>query len=235
MTLGDQDRVAAVIQHRPVQDWLLDPVFGALLVHGNCRRHDPISPTSVACALLIYVFSKRLFLPTLYWFCGLHNVGPSGNPLGMLQSLICQLLCLPSCRCSIGDEDSLATRDVGNLLKLFRRLLKRSSGGPPIICILDGLSFYERCHQTDDTGKIVRELASLSQLSPPKLILLLTSPIRTSHISREPDIAHNLTITEVPYHISGAKRGLDSHQIMASTETRARRLSESFGGGRTPR
>jgi len=235
MTLGDQDRVGAVIQHQAVQDWLLNPVFGGLLVHGNGRRHDSVSPTSVACALLIHIFSKKLFLPTLYWFCGLHSVGPSGSPLGMLQSLVCQLLCLPCCRCSIGDEDSLVTRDVGKLLMLFRRLLRSLSGGPPIVCILDGLSFYERRHQTEETGRIVGELTSLTLSSPPKLILLLASPIRTSYISRKPEIAQNLTITEVPYHISGAKQGLDSHQIMTSTETTARRLSESFGSGRTSR
>jgi len=235
MTLGDQDRVGFVIQHQAVQDWLLNPGFGALLVHGNGRRHDPVSPTSVACALLIHIFSKKLFLPTLYWFCGLHNVGPSGNPLGMLQSLICQLLCLPCCRCSIVDEDGLDTRDVRKLLKLFRRLLRHSSGGAPVVCILDGLSFYERRHQTEDTGNIVSELAGLAQIHPPKLILLLTSPIRTSHISREPEIAQNLTVTEVPDHVSGAKQGLDSRQIMISTETRARRLSESLGSGKVSR
>ncbi|KAL8786279.1 MAG: hypothetical protein Q9213_002874 [Squamulea squamosa] len=35
MTLGDQNRVGAIIEHRVVTDWLLDPRFGALLVNGN--------------------------------------------------------------------------------------------------------------------------------------------------------------------------------------------------------
>ncbi|KAI4169205.1 MAG: hypothetical protein LQ343_005867 [Gyalolechia ehrenbergii] len=64
MILGDQDRVEAVIQ--PMLDWLLNPTHEGLLIHGNGRRHDAISPTSVACALLVHVFSKELYFPTLW-------------------------------------------------------------------------------------------------------------------------------------------------------------------------
>ena len=235
LTLGDQDRVGSIIQHQPVQDWLLNPRFGALLVHGNGRRHDPVSPTSVACALLIHVFSKKPFFPTLYWFCGLHTHGPGGNPLGMLRSLICQLLCLSCCRCSIDDEFGLNTRDPKTLLKLFQRMLQRSTALTPVVCILDGISFYESRHQKGTTGKIVKELASLAELNPASLILLLSSPTRTSYISREPEVARSLTITEAPHHISGTKQGFDKREIMLSTERRARKLSESLGSTKEPK
>ncbi|KAL8688807.1 MAG: hypothetical protein Q9218_005372 [Villophora microphyllina] len=232
MTLADQDRVGAVIQHPAVQRWLLDPCFGALLVHGNGRRPDPISPTTVACALLIHIFSKKVFLPTVYWFCGLHTGGPNGHPLGMLRGLVCQLLCLSCCRCSPEDRKGLDMRDLGKLLKLLRRLLRRSTTDGPIVCILDGLSFYETRHQRNDLGRIISELARLAKSSPPKLILLFTSPIRTSYIGRPGEPGVNLTIAEIPDHVSGAKQGLDSHQIMSATETRARKLSESLGSGK---
>ena len=234
MTLGDQDRVGATISHQEMQDWLLNPRFGALLIHGNGRRYDPVSPTSVTCALLIHVFWKKLFFPTLYWFCGLHSHGPSGNPLEMLRSLICQLLCLSCCRCSIDDQDDLDTQDLKRLLELFQRLLRRTSEVTPVVCILDGVSYYESRHQNEDTGKIVRELASLAGSNPPILILLLTSPIRTSYISHEPKIAQRLTITEIPDHVGGPRQGLDS-QIISCTEGRARKLSESLGSGTKPK
>lgn len=231
MTLGDQDRIGAVIEHQAVQEWLLDPLFGALLVHGNGRRHDPISPTAVACALLNHVFAKTLGFPTLYWFCGLHCSGPRGNPLGMLRSLVRQLLCLSCCRCSSDDQTGLDTQHVGKLLKLFRKLLRRSSSGAggPVICIIDGISYYESRHQRDDTCRIIHELASIAgSSSPPQLILLLTSPTRTTHISRQPGVEQTLAVTEVPEHFSGAKQSLNSRQIMSSTEKRARKLSESL-------
>ncbi|KAL8823067.1 MAG: hypothetical protein Q9191_006209 [Dirinaria sp. TL-2023a] len=230
MTLADQDRVGAMVEHKEMQGWLLNPLFGALLVHGNSRRYDPFSPTSVACALLIHVFWKKLSFPTLYWFCGLHSHGAGGNPLGMLRSLICQLLCLSCCRCSMDDQNDLDTQDLKKLLDLFQRLLRRSSEATPVVCILDGVSYYESRHQCDDTGKIVRELTSLAKSNPPILILLLTSPIRTTYISREPKILQRLTIAEIPDHVSGAKMGLGD-QIISSTETRARKLSESLASG----
>ncbi len=234
MALGDQDRAGAFIQHNAVQDWLLNPHFGALLVHGNGRRHDPISPTSVGCALLIHIFSKKLRFPTLYWFCGLHISGPNGSPSGLMQSLICQLLCLSCCECSLDDQKDFDTQDLNKLLKLLKRLLRRSSGVPPVVCIIDGISYYESRHQTEDTGKIVRRLAKLAKGDPPVLMLLITSPTRTSYIYREPNIAEHVAITEVPAHVSGAKQGLNHREVVSSTEQRARKLSESLGVGGIP-
>ncbi|KAL8836139.1 MAG: hypothetical protein Q9170_003032 [Blastenia crenularia] len=228
MTLGDQDRVGAFIELQSVEEWLLNPIFGGLLVHGNGRRHDPISPTAVACSLLVHVLSKKLHFPTLYWFCGLHNSGPHGNPLGMLRSLICQLLCLSCCRCSPDDRNSLDTKDVKKLLRFFQRLLRRSATTLPIVCILDGLSFYESTHQSDVIGKIVSTLVTVAKSDPPVLILLLTSPIRTRYLCRQPEIAQSVTITELPDYVSGAKQGLDSRKIMSKTEIRARKLSETL-------
>ncbi|KAL8973432.1 MAG: hypothetical protein Q9197_002331 [Variospora fuerteventurae] len=227
-TLGDQDRVETIIQDPEMQTWLLNPRFGALLVHGNGRRHDAMAPTSVACALLIHVFSKKLHFPTLYWFCGLHASGLHGNPLGMLRGLISQLLCLSCCRCSPDDQDGLDTQDVKKLVRLFQKLLRRSVSQLPVICILDGLSFYETRHQSDGLGKIVKELADVARSDPPRLILLLTSPIRTNYISVQREIAERLTVAEIPDHVSGAKQGLNSRRIMSFTEKRARRLSESL-------
>lgn len=231
MTLGDQDRIAAMIQHQKVQDWLLNPLFGGLLVNGNGRRHDPIAPTSVACALLIHLFSRKLLFPTVYWFCGLHKSGPNGNALGMLRGLVYQLLYLSCCRCSSRDQSKVDTQDLDKLLKLFRRLLRRSASRFPIVCIIDGLSYYESRHQNKSTSKIVSELASLAKLNPPKLILLLTSPIRTSYISRERDIVRDITIAEVPDHVSGVKQGFNSSKLMSDTEKTARGLSERVING----
>ncbi len=85
MSLGDQDRVAAIIDHQAIINWLLNPRSIGLLVYGNGRRHDSIAQISVAYASLIYVISKRLQNPTLYWYCGLYTSRPQGNPLTMLK------------------------------------------------------------------------------------------------------------------------------------------------------
>ena len=227
MTLGDRDRVSLFIEHDAVRDWLLNPRRRTLLVHGNGRRHDPISPTSVACAMLIHIFSKKLHFPTLYWFCGLHINGSNGHPLGMIRSLIRQLLCLSRCKCTAGDCD-LDTRNLEQLLALFERLLLRPSGGRPVVCIIDGISFYENRYQKDGISKSIGALAQLATLKPPRFILLLTSPMRTSHVNRDPEIVENLKITEISSQFSGTKQGLNYREIMSSTERIATKMSESL-------
>ncbi|KAL8759680.1 MAG: hypothetical protein Q9184_003543 [Pyrenodesmia sp. 2 TL-2023] len=236
MTLGDQDRIGAVIQHHAVDQWLLNPLFGALLIHANGRRHDPISPSSIACALLIHVFSMKLSFPTIYWFCGMHVDGARRNPLTMLQNLICQLLCLPCCRCSKDDLIGLDTQDFRKLLALFQRLVRRSAAAAgPVVCILDGISYYEGRHQRDATAQLIGHLAGLAQsTNPPTLLFLVASPTRTTYLSRLPEIRQSLVITEVPGHVSGPKEGINSRQIMSSTVKRVRKMSESLGSARGP-
>ncbi len=235
MTLGDQDRIGAVIRHDAVDQWLVNPLFGALLIHANGRRHDPISPASIACALLIHVFSKKLRFPTLYWFCGVHFDGTRRCPLAMLQSLICQLLCRSCCRCSKDDLLALDTQNFKKLLWLFGRLVRRSSAAGPVVCILDGISFYEARHQRDTTAQLIYYLADIAQANPPTLLFLVSSPTRTTYLSRLPEIQQSILIAEVSDHISSPKEGVNSRQIMSSTEKRARKMSESLGCGKGPR
>ena len=232
MTLNDQDRVAAIIRHQEVQDWLLDPLYGGLLIHGNGRRHDPLAPTSVASALLVHLFSRKFHFPTLYWFCGLHNSGPNGNALGMLRGLICQFLCLSCCTCSSRDQDKADTQDLEKLLKLFRRLLRQSTPKFPVVCILDGLSYYEGRHQSETLGIIVIEFANLANCEQPKLILHMKSAMRTSYLSQVPAITRNFTVAEVPDHIDGLRLGLNSVELVADTEARAKGLLEHLLNGR---
>ena len=228
MTLGDQDRVLLFIQHDTVHDWLLNPLYGPLLVNGNGRRHDPISPTSVACAVLIHIFSKKLCFPTLYWFCGLHMAGTNGHPLGMIRSLICQLLCLSCCKCTADDCNDLDMGDLKQLLRLFGRLIRHSSGRAPVVYIIDGISFYENRHQKDSISKSIRGLAQLAAMDPQRFILLLTSPIRTSLVNRDPKIAKILKVTEISNHFSGTKQGLNYREVMSSTEKIVTKMSESL-------
>lgn len=230
MTLDDQDRVGAIVDHQAVTDLLLDPQFPALLVHGNGRRHDPIAPTSVACALLIHVFSKKLHFPTLYWYCGLHDSGSRGNPFSMLKSLICQLLSLSCCVCRMDDQLGLDKQDFAKLMKLFVRLLRRSSLVAPVVCILDGISFYEARHQRVETSKLVDELAGLARSDPSVLLLFLTSPLRTNYITQRPEKAPELIVAEIPLHVSGCKQGLNTRQIVSTTELKANARLESLVG-----
>ena len=227
MTLGDQDRAAAIIEHQAVENWLLDPRSAALLVQGNGRRHDPIAPTSAACALLIHVFSKKLHFPTLYWYCGLHSSGSRGNPISMLKNLICQLLSLSCCKCSVDDRTDLGAQDFEDLMRLFVRLIRRSSVNVPVVCVLDGISFYEARHQRKETSRLVDELADLATSDPSVLLLLVTSPLRTMYVAHQSHKAQRFTVAEIPYYVSGANQGLNLGPIIAST---GRKVENNLGG-----
>lgn len=186
---------------------------------------------SVSCAMLIHIFSRKLPFPTLYWFCGSHVKGSDGNPLGMIKSLICQLVSSGCCNCEQEDLTDPSSRDLKWLLKLFTRLLQESSSAAPIVCIIDAISFYERTYQSHDTCKVVRKLAKLADIFSPMFKLLITSPIRTNRIHRESKITDRLVVVEVPIHISGAKQGFNHHEVVSSTQERARKMSEDFRPG----
>ncbi|KAI4247194.1 MAG: hypothetical protein L6R40_001537 [Gallowayella cf. fulva] len=167
---------------------------------------------------------------------GFDLVDPSRDEENMLNQITSMTLgdqdrvgAIVDHQCSLDDQAGLEIRDAGKLLKLFQKLLRRSSGDTPVVLVLDGISFYEDHHRRDIMGSVVRELTSLANSSPRCLIVLMTCPIRSSYVAHEPKMSRGLRIAEIPEHIGGAKQGLDSRQLMSLTEMRARKLSESLG------
>ena len=227
--LVDQDRTAAIIQHEYTDRWLNDADSAALLVHGNCRRHDGMCPTTIASALLISLFAKFRSFITLYWFCGSHTNGPNCNALGMVQSLICQLLSLPALEFTLEKQHKSEIRDLKKMLSLFKKLLRQVPTGTVVVCIIDGISYYEGEHHHRDTCKTIRRLVRLTKAGgDPVLKLLITSPTRTSHVHRESGVEGKLDVIDMPSRVDGAKQGFDQ-LVVTATEQKVRRLSTSVG------
>ena len=230
--LVDQDRTAAIIQHESTEKWLHDADSGALLVHGNCRRHDGICPTTIASALLVSFFVKFRNFITLYWFCGSHVNGPDCDALGMVQSLICQLLSLPTLEFSLEKRNKSDIKDLKKMLGLLKKLLRQIPSGTVVVCIIDGISYYEGEHQHRDTCKSIRRLVRLIGTGEPVLKLLITSPTRTIHVHRESGVEGRVDVIDMPSRVSGAKQGFDQ-LVVAATEQKVRRLSTSVGNEKT--
>ena len=225
--LLDQDRTAAIIQHESTEQWLNDTDFGAVLIHGNCRRHDGICPTTIASALLVSCFMKSCNIVTLYWFCGSHINRPGCDVLGMVQSLICQLLSLQTLDFTLERQHKSDIKDLKTMLRLFKKLLQQIPKGSVVVCIIDGISYYEGEHLFRDTCRTIRKLVRLTRAGDPVLKLLITSPIRTMHVHREPGVEGRVNVIDMPSRVNGAKQGFDQ-QVVAATEQRVRRLSEIF-------
>ena len=226
--LQDQDRTSAIIQHESMDRWLNNANSGALLVHGNCRRHDGICPTTIASALLVSFFVKFRNFITLYWFCGSHANGPNCDALGMVQNLICQLLCLSAFEYTLEKQHKSDMKDLKKMLQLLKKLLQQIPKGTFVVCIIDGISYYEGKHQHSDTCRTIRRLVRLTRAGEPVLKLLITSPTRTIHVHRESGVEGRVDVIEMPSRVDGAKQGFDQ-LVVAATEQKVRRLSVGVG------
>lgn len=209
---------------------MVEPQFKTLLVHANSRRHEPISPASVACAMLVHIFSNTVSdeaIPfiTLYWFCGSHIHGPSDNALSLIRSLVCQLLVAGPFEHGFKQTKHFDGQDLMNLLDMFMKLLRQLPDRTAVVCIIDGISYYEDSHLREETIKIIRRLVKLSRTEATIFKLLVTSPTRTSYIHQERAIAEHIRVVEVPQHVNGAKQGFNHRAMVMETEQKARRLS----------
>ena len=231
LNIKDQDRATAIMVDPSINRWIVETESAALLVHGNCRRHEPISPTSVASAVLVSLFKNQLHFITLQWFCGTYKTGPNGNARGMMRSLVCQMLSGASFIYDFELPSSIDGEDMGELLKLFKKLVRRLPAGSVVICIIDGISWYEDRRLRDDTFRSLRKIVKLMKVEELILKLLLTSPTRTSYIVREPALAGEIKVVEIPEHISGVKQGFDHRTVAEGTEGHIRKFSASSESG----
>ena len=227
LPLVDQDRAAAIIGHSDVDMWLAERGHGAILVHGNCRRHDGICPTSVVSALLVSTFSKMPTFVTLYWFCGSHISGPNGNALGMMKSLIYQLLNLSDFDFVLEKERKFDGKDLGKLLSLFKKLLQQLPNKTAVVCVIDGISYYEDQSKCEDTCESISKILKLMKADGPMLKLFITSPTRTVRINQNSSIVKRLVVIDIPAHINGSKQGFNHRIAVSSTEEKVRDLCES--------
>lgn len=226
--LVDQGRVVAITKHPKVEEWLVSPDSGALLVQAHCRRHDAISPASAASAMLVHILSSTMSFITLHWFCGLHISGPDSSASAMMRSFVCQLLSSPHLRSHPKCPRKLGEQDCRSHLKLFSNLIGQLPERTIIICAIDGVSYYEGVDQRKDICKSIRKIVNLIRTEPLVFKLFMTSPTRTSHVHQKPNIARHLTVVELPQHLGGGKQGFNHRAITNSTERTARRLSEGL-------
>ena len=233
LPLIDQDRAIAIIEDPVVEEWLIDAEFGALLVNGNSRRHELISPVSVACAMIVHLFMNTITknrepIITTYWFCGSHVNGPNDDASGLMRSLICQLLAAGPFEHGYTQTKGFDGQDLDKLLDMFAKLLRQLSSDAAVVCILDGISYYEDSRLRDDTCKVVRKLVKLSRAEFPIFKVLIASPTRMTHIHKEPRVEKHAEVVDIAQHVDGAKLGFNHREMFRSTEQKVRRLSKSL-------
>lgn len=137
-----------------VNDWLSKDKSRLLLVDGHSKHlgNGKTSPLSVFCASLASTLAQSESMIILQYFCGHHALdsdGLSAGPLGLVQSLLAQLLrqpddILPE---SLDLDKELCNRvdheDIDNLCEVFGVLFSQINPTKITICILDEIAEFE--------------------------------------------------------------------------------------------
>lgn len=124
----------------------------------------------------------------LTFFCGDHidqKRDINASPAGILNNLLAQLLQQEQgfSISSTAKFKELDAEDVRDLCKAFYRLIKQLSEGLTVICLIDGISFYDDAPRRRDLAELVEFLATLSTAGGKHEFVfktLLTVPGRTA-------------------------------------------------------
>lgn len=187
-----------------------------LFILGDFRPDTPhyISALSVFCATLTQAFINRERYVPLIFFCGqqldreeeidpsaLEGVAPGGGQ--MILSLVSQLLrqfplfgapwaleqnLLVSC-----DIKGAASGNLDELCRMFRQIVHSIPSDRTIICLIDGISYFETDELQEEMLVVVNLILDISRRHealqrgglPPQgcaLKLLVTSPFRVSEL-----------------------------------------------------
>lgn len=186
----EQARAEHLIQTKQFQDWLVTPNSSQLLIHGNYNGQRLTSGLSLFCTSFIEALTDRAprFIHLMF-FCGLHEdplVDDHTGGYAIIKSFICQLLCqfdfgttMPAS--VLGESD-----DLEMLCAVFEWLVHRLPRSIVLICIIDGVVYYERPWFFEDMGAVVVNILSISaeQSTEAAVKVLVTSPTKTVEVRR---------------------------------------------------
>ncbi|ROT43064.1 hypothetical protein SODALDRAFT_327229 [Sodiomyces alkalinus F11] len=154
-SLKEQDlgRASWLIKTDQFRDWLASPMSDLLVADGHSETsYGKTSPVSVFAASFVSSLISTRQSIVLHHFCGAHKAAasdPLAGPLGLLRSLIMQLLVypdLPPPALAFVDAElhgRLARHDVDALLYCFDRILRQSPRGCQVFCVINGVSEFE--------------------------------------------------------------------------------------------
>lgn len=217
------------------KDWLTAPASRFMLVNGNAE-HDRISPASFACGLLIKSLAKSKCLVKLSFFCGLHTDTrnkDTGAPQ-MLASLIGQLLEqyneIDLSFLSPSQLTELKEYNVGLLSKLLKALLKQLPKGYIVLCMIDGISFYEERWLKQDARHAIWTLIDLLDDRNLAVVmkLMVTSAARSTWVSKG---VQSDQIFNIPEDMDYSNQGFNLQALGRGAQRQIKHLETDVQGG----
>lgn len=151
---GGLEHARKLMSMAQFNEWIVSDSSKLLLVDGHCQNfcHGKTSPLSVFCASLASTLSQSDSLVILQYFCGHHafDTGErSGGPLGLIKSLLGQLLQQPddvlfqNVRIDKRLYDREDHDDVDSLCEIFGLLFSQINPSKVTILMLDEISEFE--------------------------------------------------------------------------------------------
>lgn len=194
-----QGQARWLLQIKQFQGWLLSKDSDLLLVDGNADFDSSgpgrISPMSFLCATLVLsLLNNRPRPVSLHFFCGLHVASDDSlrGPNGLVRSLITQLL-LTQREFSLNFINShayrkdLESQTLVALCHTFQQLVKQLPLDTLVLCVIDGISLYERAEWQGDLAFVVDRLNEIvkDECLQPTFKLLMASPYTSRYTQRQ--------------------------------------------------
>lgn len=191
-TLSQRDKRKAdqVLQMEIFTQWMRSLKPAKLLIHGVFRGSRTVSPLSLLTATLTEtVRADQTHFVSLVFFVGRHTDQDEDTFSGgkaLIQSLISQLLQQqPHMNISPPpwelNMDLVRQGDLRQLCQLLNLLVHRLPGEVTLVCLIDGIVYYERDEFIDETQYVLAELMRLvgDPTIQANVKILITSPWRT--------------------------------------------------------
>lgn len=135
-------------------EWVQEDYSRLLLVDGHCKDlgNGKTSPFSILCASLASNFAESNSLVILQYYCGHHGLDSNGlpaGPLGLIRSLLAQLLQKPDDvlpqELEVDRElyDRVDPNDIDNLCEIFGVIFSQINRNKITLCIIDEIAEFE--------------------------------------------------------------------------------------------
>lgn len=239
--LGHARKLLAMAQFN---EWLANDDSKLLLVDGHCKsfgNNSKTSALSVFCASLASTLAQSDSLVVLQYFCGHHAMDSDslpGGPLGLIKSLLGQLLRCPDDVLPqiVHLEQRLYDRadheDIDHLCEIFGLLFSHINPAKITICIIDEIAEFEgeRGGWVDDMRLVAAQLWHIVHHFdvPQKLKVLMTSANKSVAVTQQVKEEEKVSLRGygLPNHSSGSLAIGDSDLSLPRSPSECRSTRE---------
>lgn len=189
-----RSRAMQIVTAEEFRAWATSATSSELLVQGDPGA-DTTQATfamSLVSASLMQGLRNRDRFVSLVFFCGRHVESDDALAGGraMISSLMAQLLLQHYANATFRQQDvdleGLRSGDIGVLCRLFEWLVRQLPQHKTLVCVVDGVEYYETAKYEDDMRTVLNSLLGLArdETMCPAVKILATSPMGTVSVHK---------------------------------------------------